>query len=154
MSRCSVVKPLVILCYLWLCASSSIRASAQLRLLSEHSAERPSKLDRSWPAVITHTHNWRFNEGESAGSFPDAEEELVRWCRKLAIRAVGVGSAWSPAVEANFQRFEGPDRDLYYSGRFDQKSVMDVGGVNAVLANLNAQSRGATSGDSWHLARY
>jgi hypothetical protein len=144
MSRCSVVKPLVILCYLWLCASSSIRASAQVRLLSEHSAERPSKLDRSWPAVITHTHNWRFNEGESAGSFPDAEEELVRWCRKLAIRAVGVGSAWSPAVEANFQRFEGPDRDLYYSGRFEQKSVMDVAGVNAVLANLNAQSGGAT----------
>src|SRR5437764_12835770 len=102
MSRCSVVKPLVILCYLWLCASSSIRASAQVRLLSEQSTERPSKLDRSWPAVVTHTHNWRFNEGENAGSFPVAEEELVKWCRKIGIRAVGVGSAWSPAVEANF----------------------------------------------------
>src|SRR5436190_563273 len=144
MGRRSVIKGLVILCYLWLCASSSIRALAQVRLLSEHSAERPSILDRSWPAVVTHTHNWRFSEGETQGSFPIAEEELVKWCRNLHIRAVGVGSAWSPAVEANFQRFEGPDRDLYYSGRFDQKSVMDVGGVNAVLANLNAQSRGAT----------
>ena len=143
MSRCSVLKRLVILCYLWLCASSSIRASAQVRLLSEHSAERPSILDRSWPAVVTHTHNWRFSEGETQGSFPIAEEELVKWCRNLHIRAVGVGSAWSPAVEANFQRFEGPDRDLYYSGRFDQKSVMNFAGVNAVLENLNAQSQGS-----------
>src|SRR6185437_4824064 len=71
--------------------------------------------------------------------------QLVRWCRELGIRAVGVGSAWNPANEANFQRFEGPDRDLYYSGRFDQKSVMDVAGVNATLRQLNAQSHGATS---------
>lgn len=144
MRRCRVVKRLIILCFLWLCASSSIRASAQVKLLSQHSAERSSKLDRSWPAVVTHTHNWRFSEDETPGSFPVAEEELVNWCRKLGIRAVGVGSAWSPAVEANFQRFEGADRDLYYSGGFDQRSVMDVAGVNAVLANLNAQSRGAT----------
>ncbi|HWH57000.1 MAG TPA: hypothetical protein VN682_05170, partial [Terriglobales bacterium] len=115
-----------------------------MRLLSEHLAERPARLDREWPAVLTHTHNWRFREGETAGSFPAAEEQLVRWCRELGIRAVGVGSAWNPANEANFQRFEGPDRDLYYSGRFDQKSVMDVAGVNATLRQLNAQSHGAT----------
>jgi len=138
------VRHLIILCSLGLCASSSIRASAQVRLLSEHSAARPAGLDRGWPAVVTHTHHWRFQEGETAGSFPAAEEQLVRWCRHLGIRAVGVGSAWSPANEANFERFEGPDRDLYYSGRFDQKSVMDVAGINAVLANLNAQSHGAT----------
>ena len=47
-------------------------------------------------------------------------------------------------MDANFQRFEGPDRDLYYSGRFDQKSVMDVAGVNTVLEDLNAQSKGST----------
>ena len=49
-----------------------------------------------------------------------------------------------PANEANFQRFEGPDRDLYYSGQFDQKSVMDLAGVNATLADRNAQSHGST----------
>ena len=57
---------------------------------------------------------------------------------------VGVGSAWNPANEANFQRFEGPDRELYYSGQFDQKSVMDLAGVNATLADRNAQSHGST----------
>jgi hypothetical protein len=115
-----------------------------VKLLSEHAAKRPARLDREWPAVLTHTHNWRFREGETAGSFPAAEEQLVRWCRELGIRAVGVGSAWNPANEANFQRFEGPERDLYYSGRFDQKSVMDVARVNATLAELNAESHGST----------
>ena len=124
--------------------TSGIDALAQVRLLSEHPAQRPAKLDREWPAVVTHTHNWRFREGETTGSFPAAEEQLVRWCRELGIRAVGVGSAWNPANEANFQRFEGPDRDLYYSGKFDQKSVMDVAGVNATLVDLNAKSHGST----------
>src|SRR5215471_984142 len=137
-------KRLIIVCCLGLFAFLSVRSSAQLKLLAEHPAERPSKLDRSWPAVMTHTHNWRFSEGETPGSFDVAEEQLVKWCRTLGIRAVGVGSAWSPADDAHFQRFEGRDRDLYYSGRFDQKSVMDVSGVNGVLENLNAQSRGST----------
>jgi hypothetical protein len=119
-------------------------ALAQVRLLSEHPRERPARLDRDWPAIVTHTHNWRFREGEAAGSFVVAEEQLVRWCRSLGIRAVGVGSAWNPANEANFQRFEGADRDLYYSGQFDQKSVMDPAGINATLRNLNKQSRGST----------
>jgi hypothetical protein len=113
-------------------------------LISEQPAERPPDLDRTWPAIVTHTHNWRFREGETPGSFPVAEQQLVQWCRSLGIRAIGVGSPWSPAVAANFERFEGPDRDLYYSGRFDQKSVMDVKGVNAVLEDLNARSQGST----------
>ena len=140
----SVIRYLFLLCCFWLWASSSIGTLAQVRLLSEHPAERPARLDRDWPAVLTHTHNWRFREGEKAGSFPAAEEQLVRWCRDLGIRAVGVGSAWNPENEANFQRFEGPDRDLYYSGQFDQKSVMDAAGVNATLTDLNTQSHGST----------
>jgi hypothetical protein len=118
--------------------------AADLKLLSEYQATRPPNLERSWPAVMTHTHAWRFESGEKPGSFPDAERQLVAWCKKLDIRAVGVGSAWNPAVEANFRRFEGRDRDLYYSGRFDQKSVMDVAGVNQTLQDLNTSSHGAT----------
>src|SRR5215469_17487111 len=129
----SVVRCLFLVCCFGMWASSSICASAQVRLLSEHREKRPARLDRDWPAVVTHTHNWRFREGEAAGSFSAAEEQLVRWCRDLGIRALGVGSAWNPANEANFQRFEGPDRDLYYSAHFDQKSVMDIAGINATL---------------------
>ena len=140
----SVIRCLSLLCCLGILSLLSIRSSAQVRLISERAANRPARVDREWPAVVTHTHNWRFREGEPAGSFSAAEEQLVRWCRELGIRAVGVGSAWNPANEANFQRFEGPDRDLYYSGRIDQKSVMDVAGINATLADLNAQSHGST----------
>jgi hypothetical protein len=141
--RSRILALLFLTCF-GLCASMSIGARAQATLLSERPAERPASLDREWPAVVTHTHNWRFREGESAGSFSAAEQQLVRWCRTLGIRAVGVGSAWNPANEADFQRFEGHDRDLYYSGWFDQKSVMDVAGINATLADLNAQSHGST----------
>lgn len=141
-SRRAVRRLCIVCCFAqWILSSIAI---AQVRLVSEHPAERPAGLDRDWPAVLTHTHNWRFREGETPGSFPEAEERLVRWCRQLGIRAVGTGSAWNPANEANFRRFEGPDRDLYYSGQFDQKSVMDVAGVKATLAELNARSNGST----------
>ncbi|HXU16665.1 MAG TPA: hypothetical protein VN708_16140 [Terriglobales bacterium] len=144
MASWSMDRSRFLLCCFGLWVSSSMGALAQVRLLSEHPRERPARLDRDWPAIVTHTHNWRFREGEAAGSFVVAEEQLVRWCRSLGIRAVGVGSAWNPANEANFQRFEGADRDLYYSGQFDQKSVMDPAGINATLRNLNKQSRGST----------
>lgn len=121
-----------------------IAAPDELKLLSEHAALRPPELAHAWPAVVTHTHNWRFEPGEKPGSFEEAEQSLVAWCRKLSIKAVGVGSAWNPEVEANFQRFEGPDRNLYYSGHFDQKSVMDVAGVDRTLDQLNAISGGDT----------
>jgi hypothetical protein len=121
-------------------------AGSEVKLLSEHPGQRPPELDRKWPAVVTHTHGWRFPAGEKPepNSFPQVEQNLVDWCRKLGIRAVGAGSAWNPDVEANFQRFEGPDRNLYYSGRFDQKSVMEVAGVNRTLENLNTKSGGGT----------
>jgi hypothetical protein len=122
-----------------------LAAGAQTaKLISERPAARPPALVREWPAVMTHTHNWRFRDGETPGNFEEAEQRLAAWCGRLGIRAVGVGSAWNPAVEANFQRFEGPDRDLYYSGKFDQKSVMDVAGLNRTLQYLNARSDGKT----------
>src|SRR6185312_10047222 len=68
MLTCSEVRFLFRLCCFAVLASLSTGASAQVRLLSEHLAERPARLDREWPAVLTHTHNWRFREGETAGS--------------------------------------------------------------------------------------
>src|ERR1700758_5322920 len=136
--------PLLLFGYLAAGAPSQVAPSAGTKLLSERPGRRPPELARAWPAVMTHTHNWRFPAGEKPqpGSFPQAEQDLVAWCRKLGIKAVGVGSAWNPDVEANFQRFEGPDRNLYYSGHFDQKSVMDVAGIKRTLDYLNEKSNG------------
>lgn len=119
-------------------------AAQQLKLLSTHPAQRPPGLDRAWPAVLTHTHNWRFREGESPGGFDVAEQRLVAWCRNLGIKAVGVGSAWNPQSLADFDRYEGRERNLYYSGRFDQKSVMHTASVNHTLEYLNSLSHGST----------
>ena len=114
------------------------------RLISETPGSPPQSLLDQYPGVVNHTHNWRFEHAESHGSFGDAEKALVTWCAHLGIRAIGVGSAWDPENDAMFQRFEGPDRDLYYSGKFDQKSVMQTGHIRGIIAHLNALSGGRT----------
>jgi hypothetical protein len=119
-------------------------AGPVIKLVSEKLGPPPARLLAEYPAVVTHTHNWRFSGNEPHGDFDEAEKNLVAWCVRLGIRAVGVGSAWDPANDAMFQRFEGPDRDLYYSGKFDQKSVMQTEHIQRVLAYLNQLSQGRT----------
>ncbi len=116
----------------------------EARLVSDRPGPPPKGLLDEYPAVVTHTHNWRFEGGESRGSFEESQQNLVKWCDRLGIRALGVGSAWDPENDAMFQRFEGPDRDLYYSGQFDQKSVMQTEHIRAVIAHLNDLSSGST----------
>ena len=119
-------------------------AQPDARLVWEQPGPPPPGLPAQYPAVVTHTHNWRFADGDAHGSFEGAEKNLVAWCDRLGIRAVGVGSAWDPANDAMFQRFEGPDRNLYYSGVFDQKSVMQTAHIRGVIAHLNELSKGRT----------
>jgi hypothetical protein len=114
------------------------------RLVSEKLGPPPPGLLEQYPAVLTHTHNWRFAEREQAANFEESEKNLISWCARLGIRAVGVGNAWDPANDAMFQRFEGPDRDLYYSGTFDQKSVMQADHIRGVIAYLNGLAKGKT----------
>jgi hypothetical protein len=135
---------LVLIGLLSLQSFPALGAAGQLKLLSAHAQPRPAGLNRNWPAVLTHTHNWRFRQGEDSGDFDVAEQKLVAWCRKLGVKAVGVGSAWNPQSLADFDRFEGPERNLYYSGRFDQKSVMETASVQQTLRYLNSLSRGST----------
>src|SRR6516162_7394076 len=115
------------------------------KLVTELPGPPPPGLLDEYPSVLTHTHNWRFDgTGERSANFEETERNLVDWCVRLGIRAVGVGSAWDPANDAMFQRFEGPDRDLYYSGKFDQKSVMQMYHVRDVIAHLNQLAAGKT----------
>jgi hypothetical protein len=115
-------------------------------LIAAQPGPPPPGLLAQYPAVLTHTHNWRFPDGQphTAADFDQAERNLVAWCARLGIRAVGVGSAWDPANDAMFQRFEGPDRDLYYSGRFPKKSVMQTADIQHLLGWLNQLSAGRT----------
>ncbi len=121
-----------------------LAALALAVLISERPGPPPPGLLAQYPAVVTHTHNWRFTEGQPRTGFDEAEKRLVAWCARLGIRAVGVGSAWDPSNDAMFQRYEGPQRDLYYSGKFDQKSVMQTEHIREVLAFLNRLAGGRT----------
>src|SRR4051812_28432406 len=81
------------------------------RLVAEKPGPPPPELLEQYPAILTHTHNWRFSGNDAAHeNFEQAEAALVTWCARLRIRAVGVGSAWDPASDAMFNPFEGPDR--------------------------------------------
>jgi hypothetical protein len=124
-------------------ASATI-AQQPAKLVFEKAGAPLESLLAQYPAVVTHTHNWRFADGEARFSFEDAEKGLVDWCARLGIRALGVGSAWDPANDAMFQRFEGPDRDLYYSGKFNQKSVMQTEHIFGVISHLNKLAAGRT----------
>jgi hypothetical protein len=114
------------------------------KLVSEKPGPPPTGLLAQYPAVLTHTHNWRFADGVRTSNFEQSEQNLVSWCARLGIRAAGVGSAWDPENDAMFQRFEGADRDLYYSGKFDQKSVMQAEHIRSVISYLNRLARGKT----------
>jgi hypothetical protein len=142
-----MTKPLNLLpvLVLVLCAAGQVLASPAATLVSEKPGPPPAGLLAQYAAVVTHTHNWRVSEGNAQGNFEDAEKSLVAWCARLGIRAIGVGSAWDPENDALFDRFEGRDRDLYYSGRFDQRSVMQTAHIRGLLAHLDDLSGGRTS---------
>ena len=118
--------------------------SAAVKLIAEKLRTGPLNPGDQWMPVVTHTHNWRFSDHETRGSFETTEQQLVDWSRKLGIRAVGVGSPWDPISAASYRRYEGENRDLYYSGKFDQKSVMDVDAVKKVFHQLNDKAEGKT----------
>lgn len=115
MRTCRLVKGLVFIGLLGFACFPAPGAAGQLKLLSAHAGQRPRGLDRSWPAVLTHTHNWRFREGEKPGNFDAAEQKLAAWRRRLGIKAVGVGSAWNPQIQE-------VEKDIFYltPGEFRQ----------------------------------
>src|SRR4051812_31097130 len=66
-------------------------AQQPAKLVFEKAGPPPDSLLLQYKSVVTHTHNWRFSDGEPRSSFEDAEKNLVAWCARLGISAVGVG---------------------------------------------------------------
>lgn len=118
--------------------------SPRVRLKSTRAGRKPAALEQQWAAVLTHTHNWRWPGDKALAPYDETERELAAWCVRLGIRAMGVGSPWNPQQLASYVRYEGPDRDLYYSGQLDPQKLMDRESVAATLATLNAYSGGRT----------
>jgi hypothetical protein len=119
-------------------------AGSAIELVGEQPGGSRSEIARQWVTVLTHTHRWRWPNDHSTVAFDDAQRLLAEWCAQSGIKAVGVGSAWDPVSLATYLRYEGPDRDLYYSGRVDPRTVMDTGAVYGTIDQLNRLARGRT----------
>lgn len=82
----------------------------------------PREWGTAWSRIMTHTHHM-----QSAGlSLEETNRELITWCGKHDIDAVGVGSPWEPMSSEGFKRFEGVERDAYYGGRHGGHGVSSL----------------------------
>lgn len=95
----------------------------------------------TWQPVATHSHLLR---GGPRSGGEEAKATLLAWCRRHGVRAAGIGSPWEEHSAAHYRRYEGPDRDLYYSPGFDPQTVKDEAAVQACLAALNREAAGQT----------
>ena len=119
-------------------------AGPAIELVREQPGGDRSEIAREWVTVLTHTHRWRWPNDRATVPFDEAQRLLAEGCAALGIKAVGVGSAWDPVSLATYLRYEGPDRDLYYSGRVDPQRVMDQDAVHGMIDQLNRLARGRT----------
>jgi hypothetical protein len=117
-------------------------ASSAIELIGEQPGGSREDIARQWLSVLTHTHRWRWPNDKASISFEDAQRQLAEACVRLGVRAVGVGSPYDPVELASYLRYEGPDRDLYYSGRMDPRTVMDEGAVSGAIDQLNKLASG------------
>jgi hypothetical protein len=115
-----------------------------IELVREQPGGSRAEIARRWVTVLTHTHRWRWPDDRATVPFEDAQRRLAEWCAQNGIKAVGVGSAWDPVSLATYLRYEGRDRDLYYSGRVDPHTVMDTGAVYGTIEQLNRFAHGRT----------
>ena len=94
---------------------------AGVRLVSQTPGALPDDLRARYARVATHTHTIRSHDID----FESMKTRLVAWCRERGIRAIGLGSPWEPVSAATYGRCETVDRDRYYGGEIDPRSVMD-----------------------------
>lgn len=111
-----------------------------VKLIGKQEHAVPPGLRKHWSSIVCHSHMIRSH----GVSFEQAKVDLVEWCRKLHVDALGVGSPWEPVSAAHYAQYEREDRDLYYSGGIDPGSVMDREPIGQLFEDLNSRSAGDT----------
>jgi len=111
-----------------------------MKIRKEIKKDIPHGLMDKWRGVVSHTHMLRSHESP----FEKTKENLVAWCRRYNVSAVGVGSPWEPVSAKHYGHYERMERDLYYSGKLDPKSVMDRKELKKLFNDLNRMSGGRT----------
>lgn len=98
--------------------------------------ENSYKSDRlkAYQSITTHTHLCREVEVEDV----KAQENLVGYCHKFNISALGVGSPWSVDFLKLAKHHE-KSRDLYYSSSNSNQDLLKTEEVTSVIQSLKHQ---------------
>jgi len=94
--------------------------------------------------VMTHTHTYsgRSDHGGTV-SPPQSYHMLVRWAERMGIRAMGMGSPYTPASVVDYRRFDYEAPHLYYNNpSFDYRSVRADDEIARMLEEINAIADG------------
>lgn len=114
-----------------------------MSILIEQQQLSPSRPTRHWPAgwksVLCHTHTYS-GRGDHGGPVkpPESYRRLADWADRCGVDAIGMGSPYTPVTARSYDRFDGAERDLYYSPQFDHRSVMSTDEIAAMLADARA----------------
>lgn len=98
-----------------------------------------------WWKVFAHTHTYS-GRGDHGGAErpPGCYASLAAWCQRCGIDAVGMGSPYTPRTAANYERFDGEERDVYYRPDFDKHALLNGSDVQEMLQTVNQVGQGRT----------
>lgn len=87
----------------------------------------------------SHTYSGRADHGGTVRP-PESYQRLAAWARGAGIDAIGVGSPYTPAASALYDRYDGEGRQSYYDDAFDKKSLFAIeqDEVAEMLRQMNA----------------
>jgi hypothetical protein len=95
-----------------------------------------------WWKVLNHTHTYSGKADHGGVEQPPASyQKLSQWAQRCGIDAIGMGSPYTPRTAANYMRFDGAERDQYYSPDFDKNALLAGDDISIMLRDANAVSQ-------------
>src|SRR5688500_4955486 len=109
------------------------------KMVSTIKEEKLSARAKHWPAgwrsVLCHTHTYSGRDDHGGPvKPPESYQRLADWAQRCGVDAIGMGSPYTPSSAQVYGRFDGKERDLYYSPTFDRRSVMATDEIERMLA--------------------
>lgn len=104
-----------------------------------------NRMVNMWWKTLTHTHSYSGRD-DHGGTIrpPESYSNLAAWCNRCGIDALGMGSPYTPRTAANYARFDGDDRDVYYRPDFDKQALLNGDDVADMLQTVNQIGQGRT----------
>jgi hypothetical protein len=105
--------------------------------------------DRQWPtgwkSVLCHTHTYSGRDDHGGPvQPPESYRRLTEWAQRCGVDAIGMGSPFTPRSAKTYDRYDGAERDVYYSPEFDPTSVMSRDEIDGMLEAARLAGGGKT----------